>query len=1283
MAAKVVPIHDADVTTCPVDDYDPDTIMVVPEEDPKEKEKREKEEEKNKMQEFGKPVSFRKLCSLATWPELFVYALAWFGAIAHGAAAPALCLIFGNMVDGFGSGNMLDDVLTSTIHFCLIGAAVIVVGWIQEFGFPWFAERVSQRARPLYFHAALHRDINWYDTHEIGSFPAEMSQDIENLGDALGSKVGISVMALAQLVLGFALGFWKGWLLALIISVSMPLMAVGTMAMGSSMEDIMNETQSSYAKAAVVVEEVLYAVRTVVSFGGEKREIARFEVQAERARAGGARSRLIAGAGMGYIWCMMFMAYALAFYAGMMLRYEEVKDADGGVYGIGRILTVFFAVLTGGFSLGQVPAGLMLIARAKQSSARMFHIMETQSVIQRVREDDRKAIDYIQSMELKDVHFSYPARPEVKVLNGLNLRIEKGQKVAVVGESGSGKSTVMALLERFYDPLVGSVLVNDTDLRSISVKSYRKQIGYVGQEPVMFATSIRENILQGRPGATSQDLLQVADEAQLTEFINKLPEKFDTYVGSGGSQFSGGQKQRIAIARALIKKPSVLFLDEATSALDSRSEKMIQSTIDSISSKSTLGITIVSIAHRLSTVRNSDVIYVLSRGVVAESGTHEELVQSRGLYHALAATQVSADSEETAEASKDDEADKAQTKAPKANRTTTESLGNDKEELTDEEKAREAEIQKTYKVPLTRLFKYCKREWPLFVPGIIGAGLHGASMPVVGGVILSEGMNAFFNSDKEKMRDEIETTCIYFLIGSGAILLGNVLAGGCFGYIGEALTKRIRMELMTSVLRQEIGFHDDPDHTAGRLCKAFQVYANRVSAFTTTVGDKFSGVMTMLTGLILAFVYSWMMALAILLTVPFMGVANMIQMQVQMGSSKAENTVLTQAQQVVSDAIMSIRTVHACGNENEVHALYCSLLSSMSVGSCKKHMIGGLAFGISDSVQYFVMGAGFWWMGWLIENNHSTFSEAMSAFMGLMFAAMAAGMAASMAADMGKAKVAAHDMFQLLDREPLINGLEPTGATPAAGEKLGRVEFKEVQFHYPFRQNVQVLKGASFLVEAGTSVGLVGPSGGGKSTIMCMLQRFYDPQGGSILVGSSRTPLNEINIRWWRKQVGFVGQEPILFEGTVLNNVKYGLDDDEAISQEKLEECKRMAHLSFIDKAQGWDTQVGPRGSRLSGGQKQRVAICRALVRNPPILLLDEATSALDTQSEQVVGAALEAARAGRTSFAIAHRLSTIQDCDVIMVVGEGTILEHGKHDELMQLQDVYYKLYTATRKTA
>jgi len=249
---------------------------------------------------------------------------------------------------------------------------------------------------------------------------------------------------------------------------------------------------------------------------------------------------------------------------------------------------------------------------------------------------------------------------------------------------------------------------------------------------------------------------------------------------------------------------------------------------------------------------------------------------------------------------------------------------------------------------------------------------------------------------------------------------------------------------------------------------------------------------------------------------------------------------------------------------------------------------------------------------------------------------------------------------------------------------MGNIEFRGVVFAYPFRPKVQVLRGMNFAIKAGQAVGLVGPSGGGKSTMYAIIQRFYDPQQGEVLVGRQKMNLADLNLRWWRAQIGFVGQEPILFNTTVRQNVLYGAaPDGPEVPQAQLDKCSEMANLGFIfeKNGQGWDTEVGPKGSRLSGGQKQRVAICRALLKNPPILLLDEATSALDNHSERIVSRALEAAREGRTSFSIAHRLSTVEECDLILVSADGKIVEKGRDAELMVKGGIYMKLQEAQGK--
>ena len=259
------------------------------------------------------------------------------------------------------------------------------------------------------------------------------------------------------------------------------------------------------------------------------------------------------------------------------------------------------------------------------------------SLINPVTEEGEKPEEFDGSIEFKDITFSYPTRPDIKVLEGFNLNIEVGKTYALVGPSGCGKSTVIQLLLRFYDPSTGEVLVGGKDVRTLNVKWLRQHIGVVSQEPVLFNSTIAENILYGKDGATQEEVKQAAANANAHDFISKLPDGYSTLVGEGGIQLSGGQKQRIAIARALISDPKILLLDEATSALDTESESIVQQALD----KASAGRTTIIIAHRLSTIQNADLIASVQDGRIAETGSHTELMDKKGLYYNLVVAQVS------------------------------------------------------------------------------------------------------------------------------------------------------------------------------------------------------------------------------------------------------------------------------------------------------------------------------------------------------------------------------------------------------------------------------------------------------------------------------------------------------------------------------------------------------------------------------------------------------------------------------------------------------------------
>jgi len=425
----------------------------------------------------------------------------------------------------------------------------------------------------------------------------------------------------------------------------------------------------------------------------------------------------------------------------------------------------------------------------------------------------------------------------------------------------------------------------------------------------------------------------------------------------------------------------------------------------------------------------------------------------------------------------------------------------------------------------------------------------------------------------------------------------------------------------------------------------------------------------MVSGVLLAFIGSWKLALCIMVLMPFVMIAQGIVMKVFLTADDDEDGKFSAASQVASEAVLNIRTVRALMAGPHILHLYEKAVQRVARQAIKQAPWNGLAVGFGNGVNFLPYVAAFAIGARLIEDDGLEGHKMFQSLFCLMFGMMGVGLAMAFAPDAALGRLAAHDVFKLVDRKSEIDAMSPEGSHRSLGD--GSIAFEDVRFTFPHRLELEVLKGLSFSVSPGQSVALVGPSGSGKSTVIQLLQRFFDPSAGAVRVGG--VDLRSFDVAWWRKQLGFVGQEPILFNVSLMENVRYGKPD--ATSEEILAAAK-MANMDYVfDGKIAWGDCVGVKGEQLSGGQKQRCAIARAVVRNPSVLLLDEATSALDSQSEHVVQAALDAARKGRTTFTIAHRLSTIRDADMILVVAEGLIAERGTHHELMAANGIYHHL--------
>lgn len=558
-------------------------------------------------------------------PHKWKFALGMLFLAATAATALIFPILLGDLVNSASISE--SEINRVGLVLLVVFAAQAVASFFRVTLFVNVTENMLASIRQAIYTKLIRMPMTFFAQRRVGELNSRLSADITQIGDTFTTTIAEFLRQFAIIIGGTILLFYTSYKLGLIMLATIPVVAVVAVVFGRYIRGLSKKTQDKVADTGTILDETMQGILSVKAFTNEAFEIGRYTRSVNDIKQFAIKGGIARGAFISFIIFCLFGSIILLIWNAMKLQHDHQLTFGSMIQFI--MFTIFI-----GASIGGIAEQYSQIQRALGATERTMDLLDeaTEDILLEEQEKRAAVNRFNGVVEFDHLSFFYPSRPEYQVLKDVSFKVNKGDTVAIVGPSGSGKSTIASLLLRFYDPQSGRIIIDGKPADQYSLTELRSQMAIVPQDVLLFGGSIKENIAYGKPGASMEEIIEAAKKANAYNFIESFPQKFDTIVGERGIQLSGGQRQRIAIARAVLKDPSILILDEATSSLDSESEKVVQEALD----KLMVGRTSFVIAHRLSTIRNADKIVVIENGVVRESGTHEELVSmDNGLYKSL------------------------------------------------------------------------------------------------------------------------------------------------------------------------------------------------------------------------------------------------------------------------------------------------------------------------------------------------------------------------------------------------------------------------------------------------------------------------------------------------------------------------------------------------------------------------------------------------------------------------------------------------------------------------
>ncbi|KAE8137851.1 P-loop containing nucleoside triphosphate hydrolase protein [Aspergillus pseudotamarii] len=1203
--------------------------------------------------------------------------LALIGAIGAGSALPLMDVLFGKMITNFNNfttGANSSDEFRSTMNkftlyfvYLFIGKFVLVYTWTLSLSVS--ALRTTKSLRIAFLTHLLRQDIGFFDSNESGSSVVQLTTNANLVNQGISEKLGFAVQGTATFVAAFIVAFVVQWKLTLITICIAPAILIVTSICASIFVKQENKILHVNSIAGALAEEILASMKTVHAFSAFSKLTTKYDDHAKEAKRLGLTQSLNMAILYSAEFFCVYAGYGLAFWQGVRMY------ARGEIDEPGKIITVIFAIIVAATAMTQIAPQIIQVTKAASAAQSLWEVIDRESPIDGLSLDGERLDKCEGNIEFSNVSFAYPTRSQLTVLNEFTLSIPANRTTALVGPSGSGKSTVTGLLERWYNTQDGIITLDGVDIKELNIQWLRTNIRIVQQEPTLFNATIFENVAYGLAGtdyanASKQDQIErvitACKAAYAHDFIETLPEKYDTQVGERATMLSGGQKQRIAIARSIVSDPKVLILDEATSALDPQAEKIVQEALDNVSASRTT----ITIAHKLSTIKKADQIVVLSQGQIVEKGTHDELQAAGGTYQRLIKAQDLGTVVN----------DGTQPEKERNEKSTgiTQVLSGP------QDYNKEAKLVGRLKAPsghgrsLIRCLAVLLRErrelWFEFIVTFVTCVVGGATYPVLA-FIFARVLDVFQIQSTSKMVEKGDFYALMFFVLALVILVVYGVLGWVTNVIANCVVYTYRLEMFRNYIRQDMTFYDQPQHTTGSLVSELAAKPTSLQELLgVNIGIVIIALVNIIASSILSIAVGWKLGLAVLAgaMIP-MVFCGYLRIRLEFRLDDATSHRFSESAALAGEAMSAIRTVASLAIERVILEKYTAKLAGIERKSIKSLTWTMFWLALTQSLSLLSMALSFWYGGRLLSTGEYSSTRLYIVVIGAILSGEAAASFFMFSTSFTKSQAACNYIFWLRSLQPDVQDGSFDNAPGESKDMAAHVALQDVAFRYPTRPTRPVLNDINVEINPGQFVAFVGPSGHGKSSLISLLERYYNPTSGSIRLDGS--DIRDMSLASYRSHLSLVQQEPVLYQGTIRENIALGLEA-EAAEERIYEACRQANIFDFVSSLpDGLATPCGSRGSLFSGGQRQRIAIARALIRRPRLLLLDEATSALDTESERIVQEALDQAKDGRTTIAIAHRLSTIKHSDRIFVLVGGRVREQGTHEELLQRRGIYYEM--------